>query len=68
MSLNAQSLNSQGWSSPCLSDASAKQFKHAPPSTFKHTHVVDLATAGVYGLEQLVHLVVAHLFAQVRED
>ena len=36
--------------------------------TDAHTHVVDLAAAGVDSLEQLVHLVVAHLLAQVGEN
>jgi hypothetical protein len=34
----------------------------------EHTNVVDLAAAGVDGLEQLVDLVVAHLLAQVGQD
>lgn len=33
-----------------------------------HTNVVDLAAAGVNGLEQLVDLIVAHLLAQVGQD
>jgi len=32
------------------------------------THVVDLSTAGVNGLEQLIHLVIAHLLAKICED
>lgn len=32
------------------------------------THVVDLSTAGVNSLEQLIHLIVAHLLAKIRQD
>lgn len=34
----------------------------------ERTGVVDLALARVDGLEQLIHLFVAHLLAQIRED
>lgn len=34
----------------------------------KHTSVVDLARASVHGLEELVHLVVRHLLAEVCQD
>jgi hypothetical protein len=34
----------------------------------RHTNVVDLAAAGVDGLEQLVNLIVAHLLTQVGQD
>jgi hypothetical protein len=33
-----------------------------------HTGIVDLSTPGVDGLEQLIHLIVRHLLAQVRQD
>lgn len=31
-------------------------------------HVVDLSTAGIDCLEQLIHLLIAHLLAQIRQD
>lgn len=34
----------------------------------KLTNIVDLAAAGVDGLEKLINLVVAHLLAQVGQD
>lgn len=37
-------------------------------SGFWLTNVVDLTTAGVNGLEQLINLIVAHLLAQVGQD
>lgn len=33
-----------------------------------HIHIVQLAGTGIDGLQQLVHLLIAHLLAQVRED
>jgi len=32
------------------------------------THVVDLSTAGINSLEQLIHLIVTHLLAEIRQD
>ena len=33
-----------------------------------HIHIVQLPTARIHGLQQLIHLLVTHLFAQVGED
>lgn len=49
-----------------------KQSQHAQFSSRidvgVRTSVVDLAGAGVYGLEELVHLLLGHLLAQVGQD
>ena len=34
----------------------------------RHTHVVQLAGAGVHSLEKLINFIVAHLLAEVREN
>jgi len=32
------------------------------------THIIQLPTAGIHRLQQLVHLIITHLLTQVRED
>jgi hypothetical protein len=34
----------------------------------RHTHVVQLARAGIHSLQQLIHLLITHLLAQVRQN
>lgn len=33
-----------------------------------HIHIVDLATARIHRLQQLIHLIIAHLLAEVGQD
>jgi len=60
-------LNSQELSSPYLSrKLSAKPL--LPLSRIAHTHIVDLAAASIHSLQQLIHLLIAHLLAQICQD